>query len=151
MSQDTLLEESKKLHRTGLSRYLFLAISYLQNWEVLQNELKKRNLTFRLALYAPDWPKPCILYFHDKKLEVLPLLEEDMEDKTKWDAKVTASAENFLEYFLGGHAIIPILLMKLKVKGMLKIMKVLWFINLSLKFFATHQTFTRATFGKLFT
>jgi hypothetical protein len=76
--------------------------------------------------------------------------EEDADNSDMWDMKVVGSPHDFLDYFLGGHAILPILLGKVKVKGMLKSIKVLWFINYSLDFFSTRQTFSRATFSKIY-
>lgn len=150
MIDDQLVEKSKNVYRTGLARFLFMAMSYIKNTKKMKEMLEKKDIYFRLALEAPDWPNPCVLLFKNKQLNAIPISKEDLADKSNWDAKVIAPAENLLEYFLGGHVIIPILLRKLKVKGMMKIMKVLWFIQLALEFFAHKTTFSRATFGQIF-
>jgi len=148
---DLYIEENHdNLYRVGLSKFIFSAFYYLKNWSVLQKKLIKKDLTFKLALNAPDWPKPCMIHFNNKKLSIFPIKVEDLDDKNTWDSLVIASARNFLEYFMGGHVILPIISMKLKVKGIFKIMKVIWFIKIAFKFFSTNQSFARASFNKMY-
>ncbi|MFO8020566.1 MAG: hypothetical protein R6U96_18230 [Promethearchaeia archaeon] len=149
MTEDELIDKAKHLYRVGLSRFLFLAINYMKGTTKLKKKLKKKDLYFRLVLEATDWPNPTVLLFKDHKILALPMSPEDANNSDMWDMKVIGEARDFLEYFMGGHAILPILLGKVKVKGLLKSIKVLWFINLSLDFFSTRQTFSYATFHKL--
>ncbi|MGV9198956.1 MAG: hypothetical protein ACOC44_03890 [Promethearchaeia archaeon] len=150
MVEDELIDKAKHLYRVGLARFLFLAINYMKGTTELRKKLEKKDLYFRLVLEATDWPNPAVLLFKDHELLALPISPEDAQNPDMWDMKVIGEGQDFLEYFMGGHAIIPILLGKVKVKGMLKSIKVLWFINLSLDFFSTRQTFSRATFSKLY-
>ena len=75
---------------------------------------------------------------------------EDLKDKSKWDTLITAPAQTFFDYFMGRLGIIrPILLGKLRVKGLLNVLKVFWFILLILKLFKGNQTISESFFHQL--
>lgn len=140
--------------RTGFAGFLILAQMYVRNTPAMQNSLKEHNVNLRLLLNAPDFPNPVLIYFHDHKIELISCSPEVSKIKSKWDARLTAPAEVFLEYFLGNMGIIrPLLLLKIKVDSlfsMLKLLKIIWFIKINIGFFQNNRTLARAVFWKMY-
>jgi len=145
------MSEENDLELKGMAEFLFIAINYVKNVNAVTNKLKKKDWDFILVLEATDWPHAGAIHFIGDELKVFAMSEEDIQDKSKWDLKITSTGPTFFDYFMSRIGVIrPILLGKMKVKGMLKVLKVFWFILTMLKVFKGNQTLSEAFFWQLY-
>ena len=105
-----------------------------------------------MVLETPDFPDSALLTFQNGTFTVTAIDQSNVNDKTKWDIKMTAPAPIFLDYFLNKiGAVRPFLLGKIKVdsfKTLLILPKLLWFVKLSMKFYKKNLFLSVATFWK---
>ena len=145
------MSEDKQVKMTGIANFLFVALNYVKNVAAVQKHLKKKDLDFVMVLNAEDWPNPGAILFRDHELTVKAIKPEDLKNKDNYDTMITATGQTFFDYFMHRIGIIrPILLGKMKVKGMLNILKVFWFILVALKVFSGNQTLSEAFFHQLY-
>ena len=145
------MTEISQLPRIGLAGFIFMSMNYMKNTKPMRENLAKKNLNFNMVLEATDYPYAALLKFHDHQLEIVAIDEPNLSDKSKWDVKIISTAPLFFDFFMDRLGTIrPILTGKLKLKKMLNILKVFWFVRLSLKFFNKHQSTSEAMFRKLY-
>ena len=149
------LDYTNTLALTGMSGFLTSALNYIKNTKEVREGLIKHDLNVKVALIAPDLPNAALLVFKDQKVDVEPLGPEDWENHNKWDAKIEAPAKVFFDYFMGRLGTIrPVLFRKLVTtpfpSGAFKLLKVLWFIKLSIKFYSSNTSQSEAMFYKFY-
>ncbi len=138
-----------------MSGFLTSALNYIKNTKTVRKGLEKHNLNIKVALIAPDLPNGALLVFKDKKVDVEPLGPEDWENPSKWDVKITGEAKVFFDYFMGRLGTVrPVLFRKLVTVpypfGAFKLLKILWFIKMSIKFYSSNTSQSEAMFYKFY-
>jgi aldehyde:ferredoxin oxidoreductase len=149
------IDYTNPLTLTGMSGFLTSALNYIKNTREVREGLNKRDLNIRVALIAPDLPNGALMVFKDHKIDVEPLGKEDWENPNKWDAKIEAEAQVFFDYFMGRIGTVrPVLFRKLVTtpfpSGAFKLLKILWFIKLAIKFYSNNTSLAEAMFYKFY-
>lgn len=137
--------------RSGTAAYLFLAMQYVKASPTIRQKLVKKNHHIRLVLEATDLYPAALIVFNGPNIHTEPISKSDCQDKSKWDCKMVAKAETFLNYFMGDlGAIRPMLFFKIKGVGMLTLTKLVWFIKENIKLFSPNRNFARAVFYSIY-
>ena len=149
------IDYTNPLALTGMSGFMASALNYIKNTKTVREGLRKHNLKVKVALIAPDLPNAALLVFKDKKVDVEPLGPEDWENPSKWDVKITGEAKVFFDYFMGRlGTVLPVLFRKLVATpypmGAFKLLNVLWFIKLAIKFYSSNTSQSEAMFYKFY-
>jgi aldehyde:ferredoxin oxidoreductase len=149
------LDYSNPTALTGMSGFLTSALNYIKNTKQVSQGLIKHNLNIKVALIAPDLPNGALLVFKDQKIDVEPLGPEDWENHNKWDVKIEADAKVFFDYFMGRLGTVrPVLFRKIVTTpfpfGAFKLLKILWFIKLSIQFYSSNTSLSEAMFYKFY-
>lgn len=136
----------------GWSGFLKEAVKFIQNDKTGKIEIAKHNLQYRLILDTPDWPFSALLVFKDKTIKVFAVSESIMNDLENWDAKLTLPAPVALELFIGNFkpTIRSLFHGEVKIKKLLKLRKVLWFIKFSIQFYKNNRGLARSMFWKMY-
>jgi hypothetical protein len=143
-----------ELALTGMAGFLSLSIFYIKNTPRMQKLLKKKNITFRLIVEAPDFPNAALIIFSNQGVIVKAASTELVADKSQWDGKMTAPAKKFLGYYTGRIGAVSTLLMfKIHVGGifgMLNMLKLLWFVIECQHFFSKNYPLADGVFHKMY-
>ncbi len=139
---------------SGTAGFLHAALFYVRNMPVIRKGLEKRNLDFKLALDEPGFRNAALMVFKDGDFRIVPLSDEDVDDSTKWDAKMSAPGRILFDFFLGEYPIIPTLVLgKVKVTpyfmGLLRLLKLLWFVKILRKIYNRNKSLSNAVYSKL--
>lgn len=137
--------------RSGTAAFLFLAMQYIKASPRIRQKLAKKNLHLRLVLEATDLYPGALIVFNGPHIHTEPISKADCQDKRKWDCKMIAKAETFLDYFMGKlGAIRPMIFFKIKGVGMLKLTKLVWFIKENIMLFSPNRNFAQAVFYSIY-
>jgi len=142
-------EAKKSAIRVTWPLFISLTTQYLKNAKEVRAALKKRDLVARLVVEATDASPAALLTIKNHDIFVDSLSAEDAKDKTKWDGKISGSAQMLFYYFTGDLGLIrPLLFGKLKATRLLNLLKMTFFVKLSQKVFKHNISFARAIWGK---
>ncbi|MHA1897630.1 MAG: hypothetical protein ACTSU2_09575, partial [Promethearchaeota archaeon] len=140
----------------GQAGFIYLSLFHFQRRKIIRDNLKKRNLVFKLILRSNDFAPDVLLYFTPYEIKTYSMpttpsgANEDIHN-FKYDAMMIADSETFVNYFIGRYgAIMPILTGKVKVKKMLKVMKLLWFIKEMHKYFKDNLPYAMGVYKTLY-
>lgn len=137
--------------RAGTAGFIFLALQYTKNNLKIKEDLKRKNLTIRLALESTDFYPAALLDFKEGTIFIEALSKEECQDKSKWDAKMISTAEGFLAYFMGYIGTIrPMLTGKISAIGLLKLTKLIWFIKANQWFFGPNRSYAKGVFYRMY-
>ena len=139
------------LEMIGMAKFLFVALNYVKNVRPVRKKMEKKDWNFVLVLNAVDWPYAAAIHFTGHHIVVHPVDDDWLADKNNWDVVITATGKTFFDYFMSRIGVIrPILLGKMKVKGMLKILAVFWFVLTMLKVFKGNQALSEGFFSQVY-
>jgi hypothetical protein len=142
------------LPKKGMAAFLEYGMLFVMADRKNQEQVAEKNMNFKLAIDASDFPDAALIHFHDGTFNVLALSPEDVKDKTKWDAKLTGTGPVFINYFLNRlGAIRPLLFGKIKpdsLKTLIKLLDLLWFVKMNMNFFGKNSALARGVFWSFY-
>jgi hypothetical protein len=140
----------KNIEFSGMAGFLALAMQFIKTDKNVQRSLQQKHLKIRLVLETPDFLNSVLLKFTSEEVNPYPISVEHCQSSQYWDAKMTAPAKVFLDYFLGRIGVIrPFLTGKIKAKGMLNLMKLIWYIKANQRFFGANRSFADGVFYRM--
>ena len=138
---------------SGNAAFIQLCMIQLKNARFVKEQLKKNDVVFKLVLNVPEFKPAALLEFKNQTIYVSPISDQDVNDKSKWDAKMTTDGVTLFRYFLGELGTIKPLfpiIGKIKAAGMLKLIKLVWFVKITQQFYSENTSFARAVFDKMY-
>jgi hypothetical protein len=137
--------------RTGAAAFYFLAFQYIRSNHPIMAELARKKLKIRLLLESPHFYPAVVVHFEGPHLWEEPLTELECRDRSRWDARMYASADVMMDYFLGRlGAVRPLLNGKIKPTNLFVLVKLLWFIKACIRFFSPNSSFATAVLHSLY-
>ncbi len=146
-------ESGKPINQKEPNWAIFLqtTVRYLKSSVAVRNQLEQRDLKTKFVVEATDHMPGALLTFKDKDIMVTQLSMEDSGDKTKWDGKISGKGEEIFHYFLGEYGRVrPLLTRKLKPTRLLNLLKMDFFVKLSVAFFNGNKSFATAIYYKFY-
>jgi len=133
------MAEDFSYRRDGFAGVIFISLFYMVKLQKVQEIMKKKNIKFNLIIESSDFPPKVLISFKNKNIFVYGIPNQEIEQKIKYDAKLIADSETIVNYFLGNLGLLrPILVGKIKVINFIKLIKLIWYIKLCIKFYGTN-------------